>query len=83
VRRKQAQGSWLDTHFQWLWRTFWWMLAGLAAATVAFGPILTILTRVPLLEIGYLAVGLWAAWRLGRGWQALRTGRPVRIGDTA
>lgn len=77
VQRGQVQGSWLGSHSRWLWRTFWWMVAGVAAVTVAFGPILSVLTRVPLLEIGYLAVAAWAAWRLARGWIALRNGQPV------
>lgn len=77
MQRGQASGSWLGSHCQWLWRTFWWMVAGVAAVTLAFGPILSVLTRLPLLETGYLAVAAWAAWRLVRGWIALRAGRPV------
>ncbi len=82
LQRGRVQGSWLESHSRWLWRTFWWMVAGVAAVTLAFGPILSVLTRVPLLEIGYLAVAAWAGWRLARGWPALRAGQPVR-GESA
>jgi len=78
VQRGQSQGSWLASHSRWLWHTFWWMVAGVVAVTVAFGPILSVLTRLPLLEIGYLAVAGWAGWRLARGWRALRAGQSLR-----
>lgn len=83
LKRGQVRGSWIGTHFDWQWRTFCWLVLWLAVATVAFGSIVTILTRIPLLEISYVAIGLWAAWRMGRGWHGLRGGRPVRLAEAA
>lgn len=83
LRRSQVRGSWIGTHFQWQWRTVCWLLLWLVVATVAFGSVVAILTRVPLLEISYVAAGFWAAWRLGQGWHALRNGEPVRVVEAA
>ncbi len=67
----------LATHWRWQWHTFWWALIAIAAVTLGFGTALSFLTSIPLLQIGYLAVAAWAAWRLARGWLALRAGRPL------
>jgi uncharacterized membrane protein len=77
VRRARVRGSWLQAHFDWQLHTFGWALAGLVAASLAFGPIVLILTRVPLLEISFVLLGAWAAVRAARGWMALREARPV------
>lgn len=79
VQRVQLHHEdWLASHRDWLWRTFGWALIAIAAVTLGFGTILSVLTRIPLLQIGYLAVAAWAGWRLVRGWLALRAARPPR-----
>lgn len=77
VRRPQARGSWLQSHFDWQLRTFAWLLAGVAAASLAFGSIVLVLTRLPLLEISFLLLGVWAGIRIARGWVALREARTI------
>jgi uncharacterized membrane protein len=76
-RRSGVRGTWLGSHFDWQLRTFGWVLAGLAAATLAFGSIVIILTRVPLLEISFILLGAWTGVRALRGWLALREGRAI------
>lgn len=83
VQRVQLhQEDWLASHWGWLWQTVWWAAMATVAVTLAFGTLLSFLTSIPLLQIGYLAVAVWAAWRLVRGWLALRAARPAR-GKTA
>jgi uncharacterized membrane protein len=77
IRRTGVRGTWLATHFSWQLRTCGWALAWLAAVTLAFGSIVLVFTRLPLLEIGYLLVAAWTGWRLWRGWLALRDGRAI------
>jgi uncharacterized membrane protein len=69
VKRREARGTWLESHFRWQIRTFWF---GLLWAT------LCVLFVVLTLGIGILiawlplgVVGLWFIYRVARGWLAL------------
>lgn len=75
ARRGSVRGTWLGTHFSWQLRTFWWSLLWLVLASVLFGPLILLLIGIPLLSLSYLLIGLWAAWRMVRGWLALRDRR--------
>ena len=77
VKRGDVQGSWLESHFRWQIRTFWYGLlwVGLCALFV-----------VMTLGLGFLIVWLpggilvvWLIYRIVRGWVALRDGRPMPI----
>jgi uncharacterized membrane protein len=69
LRRSQAAGTWLESHFTWQIRTFWWSLAwcvlGLATAVLLVG----------LLILAASAV--WFVYRIVRGWTELNEGRPM------
>jgi uncharacterized membrane protein len=75
LRRRDADGTWLAPHFRWQIRTFWFSLLWLCAATLLFGPLVFVLVGGPLLLLAYVATGLWAAYRVVRGWIALNGGR--------
>jgi uncharacterized membrane protein len=77
LRRPQVRGTRLQSHFDWQARTIAWLLAGIAVASLAFGSIVLVLTRVPLLEISFLLLGVWAGIRIARGWVALREARTI------
>jgi uncharacterized membrane protein len=77
VKRSSVRGTWVATHFDWQLRTFWWALAWTVMATLAFGPFALILIGIPPLLASYFAIGVWAAYRVVRGWLALRDGRPM------
>src|SRR5213594_4874973 len=69
AKRSEARGTWLESHFRWQIRTFWF---GLLWVT------LCLLFVVATLGIGILiawaplgAVGLWFIYRIARGWLAL------------
>ena len=75
VKRSEATGTWLESHFRWQIRTFWFGLLWIA---------LCILFIVGTLGIGILVawlpmtfVGLWFIYRIARGWLALKDGRPM------
>jgi uncharacterized membrane protein len=69
LRREQAAGTWLESHFTWQIRTFWWSLAwcviGIATAVLVVG--LVILA----------ASAVWFVYRVVRGWTELNEGRPM------
>jgi uncharacterized membrane protein len=69
LRRGQAAGTWLESHFTWQIRTFWWSLAwcvlGIATAIVLVGVVILIASAV------------WFVYRIVRGWTELNEGRPM------
>ena len=69
IKRSEARGTWLDSHFRWQLRTFWsgviWVLL---VGVLTFGIGLLIL---------WLPLGLWFIYRIARGWLALRDKRPM------
>jgi len=75
VKRGEARGTWLDSHFRWQIRTFWFGLLWVAlcgvfiAATFGIG---LLIVWVPL-----VVVGLWFIYRIARGWLRLLDRRPA------
>jgi len=69
VKRAEAQGTWLESHFNWQIRTFWWSLlwfaVGLALAVVLVGFLIM------------CAAGLWVLYRAIRGWVELTENKPM------
>ena len=77
VKRSEVRGTYLESHFRWQIRTFWYALLWALLA----GAISLLLTSV---LIGFLtwpalmfALGVWAIYRVARGWLALRDGKPM------
>jgi uncharacterized membrane protein len=77
VKRDEARGTWLESHFTWQIRTFW--LALLWALVIgAVGAVLAIvLVGFAIWIVGFFALGLWAIYRIAKGWMALRDRRAV------
>jgi uncharacterized membrane protein len=73
VKRDEARQTWLDSHFSWQLRTFWYALLWLALGGVLF----VTLVGVPLAFAVWLVAGIWVLYRLIRGWLALAGGRPL------
>ena len=75
ARRGEAEGSWLRAHFSWQLRSFWYAALWIVASTALFGPFVFIFIGIPLLMLAYGLTGLWAIYRIVRGWLALQAGR--------
>ena len=77
VKRGDVRGTWLESHFTWQIRTFWFALAW-ALGIGAVGLVLAIvLVGFAIWIVGFFALGLWAIYRIVRGWMALRDRRAV------
>jgi uncharacterized membrane protein len=75
VKRDEARGTWLESHFRWQIRTFWF-----GALWVGLCGLFVLLTFGIGLVIAWLPLGivsLWFVYRVVRGWIALRDGRPM------
>jgi uncharacterized membrane protein len=78
VRRSDVRGTWLDSHFSWQLRTFWWAALWIVVISVISFPLI-LLFGLGLLTmwIGIALVGLWILYRVVRGWLALKDRRAI------
>ncbi len=77
LRRGEARGTWLEPHFRWQLRTFWIAALACLIALLLFGPFVLILIGIIPLMASYIVIGIWAAYRIARGWLALKDGRTL------
>jgi uncharacterized membrane protein len=77
VYRGQAQGTWLESHFRWQIRTFWFALGWAVLVGLVSLPLTVILVGIGTWILGLALLGLWAVYRVVRGWMALNNGRPM------
>ena len=77
VKRGDARGTWLDTHFGWQLRTFWYALLWLVIAGLLILTFVGIVIAYPLL----ILVGLWVLYRIIRGWMALLDRKAMPVPD--
>jgi uncharacterized membrane protein len=71
VKRSDVRATWLDSHFSWQLRTFWYALLWLAIGGVLFVTVV----GIPFAFVLWLATGIWVLYRLIRGWLALGSKR--------
>ena len=77
VKRGDARGTWLESHFEWQIKTFWYAMA-MAILTAVMGALLVIvLVGFAIWAIGFFALGCWAIYRIAVGWMRLNGRRPV------
>ena len=93
AKRREADGTWLATHFDWQIKTFWysivWFVVGVGIITFALGSFGVSMMAdsgniavgsVLLASLGFIVMGvtfIWHLYRIVRGWIALADGRPV------
>jgi len=71
IYRGEARGTWLESHFSWAIRTFWIALVFAAAVFLLSLPLMLVLIGFATLPIGLVALGIWAIYRIARGWLRL------------
>ncbi len=72
VKRSDVRGTWLEPHFRWQIRTFWWAL-GWSVIIAAVGiPTTLVLIGFGILAVGFFVLGLWAMYRIAFGWLRLK-----------
>ena len=74
VKRDEARGTWLESHFTWQIRTFWFALLWTVLVALVSAVLLVVLVGVATWFIGLFALGIWAIYRIARGWLALNGG---------
>ncbi len=75
VKRPDVAGTWLESHFRWQIRTFWF-----AALWVVVGWMLVFtMIGIPVAIAAFAAVTVWVIYRVARGWLALNDGKPMAV----
>jgi uncharacterized membrane protein len=77
ARRSETRGTWLESHFRWQIRTFWFAWLWIFITSIIAMPLLLIGVGFVLGLLGLGLVGLWVIYRIVRGWLALRDGRAL------
>jgi uncharacterized membrane protein len=75
LKRSRVKGSYLESHFRWQIRTFWfallWIVVALMQGLTLFG--------IPMALVVVGISGLWVLYRVARGWLRLLDGEPMPI----
>jgi uncharacterized membrane protein len=78
VKREDVRGTWLDSHFSWQLRTFWYAALWIVVISMISFPLILLLgLGLVTMWLGIACVGLWILYRVVRGWLALKDRRPL------
>ena len=77
VKRGEAAGTWLASHFRWLIRTFWWsllwaLIGGLVLVTLGL-----VLIGIPIAFAIWAVDTIWVIYRVIRGYLLFHSSQPV------
>ena len=79
VRRSATRGTFLESHFRWQIRTFWFALLWSVVIVLVSLPFMLVLIGFGMAWLGLVALGIWIAYRVVRGWLALRDRKPMYV----
>ena len=75
VKKSEAAGTFLESHFRWQIRTFWF-----AALWCSVGLVLWVtLIGIPVALGVWVVTGIWVGYRVIRGWFALTKEKPLPL----
>ncbi|MEO5861794.1 MAG: hypothetical protein ABIW48_09130 [Burkholderiales bacterium] len=69
VKLESVKGTWLESHFRWQIRTFWWGLLWAVIGIITY-----------LIVVGWIiliADGIWILYRVIKGWLNLNEKKPM------
>jgi uncharacterized membrane protein len=69
IKLDDARGTWLESHFSWQIRTFWWSLLWVVVGAITW-----------IILIGWLVwgvAGVWFIYRIAKGWLNLNENKPM------
>jgi len=67
LKRDEARGTFLESHFRWQIRTFWFALLWVVIAWL----FVFTLFGIPIALAIFMTAGLWVLYRITRGWLRL------------
>jgi len=75
LKRSEVQGTWLESHFRWQIRTFWYGLLWVSLCVLFVIATFGIGILIAWLPLGI--VSIWFIYRVARGWIAVNSRRPM------
>lgn len=75
IKRGDARGTWVESHYRWQIRTFWFALLWAAIGTIFIFTIVGVVVGAPIL----FALTLWLIYRIARGWLRLGDHKPMYV----
>ena len=75
AKRRDVRGTWLDSHFRWQIRTFWFGM--LWVVLCGMFVVLTLGIGLLIAWIPLAVVGIWFIYRILRGWLRLVDRQPM------
>jgi uncharacterized membrane protein len=73
IKRDEVRGTFLDSHFSWQLRTFWYALLWV----FVIGLLIITLIGIPIAWVVAIVVGIWVLYRILRGWINLASHQPM------
>ena len=77
VKRSDVRGTWLESHFRWQIRTFWFAALWIFVGWVVFVTLFIVLVGIPMAWAIWVATGFWVIYRVARGWLTLQDRKPM------
>jgi uncharacterized membrane protein len=77
VKRSEASGTWLASHYRWLIRTFWFSLLWGLVGLVLLLALALVLIGFVVGPIVWIATSIWVLYRLIRGYLLFNDSKPV------
>jgi uncharacterized membrane protein len=77
AKRSEVRGTWLESHFRWQIRTFWFGLLWVTLCALFIIATLGIGLLIAWLPLSL--VGVWFIYRIARGWLRLMERRPMYV----
>ncbi|MBN8549754.1 MAG: hypothetical protein J0M12_10610 [Deltaproteobacteria bacterium] len=75
IKRSEANGTWLESHFRWQIRTFWFAFLWAAISVILILTVIGMIVGIPLMFV----VGIWVIYRVARGWMKLSANEAMPI----
>ena len=75
LKRDAVYGTYLESHFRWQIRTFWFAMVWLIVMILLF----VTLIGIPFAWIIGVLTGLWVLYRIVRGWLRLIDAKPMPL----
>ncbi len=73
LKRRDARGTWLESHYRWQIRTFWYAIVWVVIAAL----LMVTLIGIPLAIAILIGVTVWLVYRIGRGWLRMLDRKPM------
>jgi uncharacterized membrane protein len=77
VKRGDAAGTWLASHYRWLIRTFWFSLLWGCLGALVLVTLGLILIGIPIAFGIWIATTIWVIYRLLRGYVLFKDNKPI------